>query len=86
MQTRVAHGRRGEEEEDADRRSSKKFGRKRRLVKKYRRLGEGEDARERDNVIRVAVPRDGEPLMDDIKEPCINNGSSFTFRCIRYQI
>ena len=75
MQTRVAHGRRGEEEEDADRRSSKKFGRKRRLVKKYRRLGEGEDARERDNVIRVAVPRDGEPLMDDIKEPCINNVS-----------
>ena len=74
MQTRVAHGRRGEEE-DADRRSSKKFGRKRRLVKKYRRLGEGEDARERDNVIRVAVPRDGEPLMDDIKEPFINNGS-----------
>ena len=39
-------------------------------MKKYRRLGNHEDAREKDNVIRVAVPRSSSSnvdLMDDIK-------------------
>ena len=47
-------------------RNEKKLGRKRKLVKKYRRLDEAEDIREMDNVVRLAVPRDKGNLMDDI--------------------